>query len=91
MHPNGAEGSHKNPGEEIWAFDVANKKLLSRSPTKTAFALTTGPGEGSPVLFAANLVEAMVHRYTSDPGNGFALTEAGSVKAGELPIQLETQ
>ena len=33
MHKGGAEGSHKNPAEEIWAYDLRNKKLLSRSPT----------------------------------------------------------
>lgn len=91
MHPNGAEGSHKNPGEEIWAYDVAGKKLLSRSPTSTAFSLTGGRGEGPPVLYAANLVDAKVHRYTADPAADFALTETGAVDAGELPIQLETQ
>lgn len=91
MHPNGAEGSHKNPAEEIWAYEVAGKRLLSRSPTSTAFSLAGGQQEGAPVLYAANLVDAKVHRYTADPAAGFALTETGAVDAGELPIQLETQ
>jgi hypothetical protein len=43
------------------------------------------------VLYAANLVEAKVHRYTADPAADFALTETGSVDAGEAPLQIETQ
>lgn len=91
MHPNGEEGSHKNPAEQIWAYDVAAKRLLSRSPTSNAFALTVERGEGPPVLFAADLIESKVIRYSSDPADGYALTETGSVEAGEAPIQLETQ
>jgi methylamine dehydrogenase heavy chain len=91
MHPNGEEGSHKNPAEEIWAYDVAGKRLLSRSPTSTAFALLAGRQEDAPVLYAANLVESKVHRYTADATADFALTETGAVDAGEAPLQLETQ
>jgi hypothetical protein len=32
-----------------------------------------------------------VHRYTTDPANGFKLTAAGEVKAGETPCQIELQ
>jgi methylamine dehydrogenase heavy chain len=91
MHPNGAEGSHKNPGEEIWAYDLKNKKLLSRSPTATAFSVTTTQGSGGPVVYAINLVEAKVIRYTADPGDGFKLTATAENKAGEAPLQLELQ
>ena len=90
MHPNGEEGSHKNPAEEIWAYDLANKKLLSRSPTTTAFSVALGQDE-QPVVYAINLVESKVHRYTSDPAKGFTLTPAGEQAAGEAPIQLESQ
>jgi methylamine dehydrogenase heavy chain len=91
MHGNGAEGSHKNPAEQIWAYDVKGKKILSKSPTTTAFAVTVGQGDGPPVVFAINLVESKVHRYTSDPGNGYALTDVASAKIGEAPIQIESQ
>jgi methylamine dehydrogenase heavy chain len=91
MHPKGEEGSHKNPAEEIWAFDVKAKTLLSRSPTTTAFSLTMGRGDGPPVLYAVNLVESKVHRYTTDPASGYALTPDGETAAGEAPIQIETQ
>jgi methylamine dehydrogenase heavy chain len=91
MHPNGAEGSHKNPAEEIWAYDIAGEQLLSRSPTTVAFSITGGRQEGAPVLYIANLGDAQVHRYSADPAADFALTETGTVAAGEAPLQLETQ
>jgi methylamine dehydrogenase heavy chain len=40
MHPGGAEGSHKNPAKEIWAFDLASKKRVARMPGHAAVAVT---------------------------------------------------
>jgi methylamine dehydrogenase heavy chain len=40
MHPQGAEGSHKNPAKEIWAFDLKTKKRVARMPGHAAIALT---------------------------------------------------
>lgn len=90
MHPNGAEGSHKNPGEEIWAIDMASKKVVSRSPTSTAFAVNVSQGD-QPVVYAIDLVNVKTLRYTSDAANGHALTLAGEGRGGEAPIQLELQ
>lgn len=90
MHKGGAEGSHKNPAEEIWAYDLRNKKLLSRSPTTTAFSVALGQGD-DPVVYAIDLVGLKVMRYTSDAAKGYALTAAGDQKAGNTPIQAETQ
>ena len=90
MHKGGTEGSHKNPAEEIWAYDLRNKKLLSRSPTTTAFSVALGQGD-EPVVYAIDLVGLKVMRYTSDAAKGYALTAAGEQKAGNTPIQAETQ
>lgn len=32
MHPQGKEGSHKEPAQEIWAFDLGSKKRIARVP-----------------------------------------------------------
>jgi len=40
MHPDGAEGTHKNPAAEIWGFDIAARKRISRMPGHNAIALT---------------------------------------------------
>jgi methylamine dehydrogenase heavy chain len=90
MHKGGAEGSHKNPAEEIWAYDVRNKKLLARSPTTTAFSVGVGRGD-DPVVYAIDLVGLKVIRYTADATKDYALTPAGEQKAGSTPIQVETQ
>lgn len=90
MHKGGAEGSHKNPAEEIWAYDVRNKKLLSRSPTTTAISVTLGQGD-DPVVYAIDGIGLKVMRYTSDKAKGYALTPAGEQKAGDLPVQVESQ
>jgi methylamine dehydrogenase heavy chain len=90
MHKGGAEGSHKNPAEEIWAYDLRNKKLLARSPTTTAFSVTVGQGD-DPVVYAIDLVGTKVMRYTADASKDYALTPAGEQKAGSTPIQVETQ
>jgi methylamine dehydrogenase heavy chain len=90
MHKGGAEGSHKNPAEEIWAYDVSNKKLLARSPTSTAFSIGVGQGD-DPVVYAIDLVNLKVLRYTADASKDYALTLAGEQKAGSTPIQIETQ
>jgi methylamine dehydrogenase heavy chain len=88
MHPNGAEGSHKNPAEEIWAFNVREKKLLARSPTKPATSLTVASA-GSPTLFAINPLEATVIRFTADAGADFKLTETNVEQVGEAVVQVE--
>lgn len=90
MHPGGVEGSHKNPGEEIWAVSLADGSVLSRSPTSTAFSITASQTE-PPVLYAIDLVTANLIRYTTDPANGYAATPAGERKVGEAPIQVNLQ
>jgi methylamine dehydrogenase heavy chain len=88
MHSGGAEGSHKNPGEEIWAFDTKAKKLLSRSPTNTPTSITIASSE-TPTVFAINPIEATVLRYVADPANGYALTETNVEQVGEAVVQIE--
>ncbi|WP_368911671.1 amine dehydrogenase large subunit [Taklimakanibacter deserti] len=90
MHKGGAEGSHKNPAEEIWAYDLRNKKLLSRSPTTTATCVTVGQGD-EPAVYVIDAIGVKVMRYTSDATKGYALTAAGEQKAGNAPGQVESQ
>ena len=35
MHADGAEGSHKNGGPEVWVFDVKQKKRIDKIELKT--------------------------------------------------------
>jgi methylamine dehydrogenase heavy chain len=91
MHSNGTEGSHKNPAEEIWAVDLAGKKVVGRAPAVTAIALTVNQGD-QPVLFAIDGLKAEVVRYELPAaGQPFALTAAGVASGGELPDQIEVR
>ncbi|MBE0591351.1 MAG: amine dehydrogenase, partial [Gemmatimonadales bacterium] len=56
MHAGGAEGSHKNPASEIWAFDIATRKRLARMPGHNAIALTAVQGT-SPRLVALDAMK----------------------------------
>lgn len=50
MHPDGKEGSHKEPAREIWVFDVAKKARVARVPGSMAIALAVTRGD-RPLLF----------------------------------------
>lgn len=51
MHPNGEEGSHKNPAAEIWAFDLATHRRIARIPGQNAISVTAIQA-GAPRLVA---------------------------------------
>ena len=61
MHPDGAEGSHKNPAAEIWVIDIAKKKRITRMPGNEAVAVKAG--EDGMKLFAINPVKAELLVY----------------------------
>lgn len=88
MHSAGGEGTHKNPAEEIWAFDVKQKQLLSRSPAPPLTSLTVSSAE-TPTLYGINPIEATVVRYLANPGAGFALAETHVEQVGEAVVQVE--
>jgi methylamine dehydrogenase heavy chain len=86
MHSNGAEGSHKNPSEEIWSVDLKAKKVVSRSkvPTMVSVVIT---GDGT--LYGINPLEPSVVKMTVDKGANHAVTVAGTSKVGETATQIE--
>lgn len=45
MHARGKEGSHKNPAQEIWAFDPAGKKRVARAPGHHATLIAVSRGD----------------------------------------------
>lgn len=56
MHAGGADGSHKNPAQEIWVFDLESHKRLARLPGNNAIAITVSQIE-RPKLFALDAVK----------------------------------
>jgi methylamine dehydrogenase heavy chain len=76
MHPNAKEGSHKDPAREIWAFNLATRKLLYRSPVEDIQSLTATDAP-SPVVYASK--KNLLIRYDSDPEAKFALKKSHEV------------
>jgi methylamine dehydrogenase heavy chain len=54
MHDKGAEGSHKFPSKEIWAFDLASGKRTARIPSNQASSILASQGE-TPLLYSLNV------------------------------------
>ena len=85
MHSGGVEGSHKNPANEIWAFDLQSKKRVARLPGNSATALETS-ADGKR-LYAIDPVKASVVVWDKiAPKAKVRLTQVG-----EFPGQLEAE
>ena len=87
LHSKGYEGSHKDPMQEIWVFDVATKKRVSRNKTPAAFGLAVSKGD-KPRVFAYNTEHSSIIAF--DGGRKLKkVAEKGGF--GDTPSQLETQ
>jgi methylamine dehydrogenase heavy chain len=73
MHPNAKEGSHKDPAKEIWAYNLATRKLQYRSPVEDIQSLTVTDAP-SPVVYASR--KNLLIRYAADPEAKFALKKS---------------
>ncbi|HCX32658.1 MAG TPA: amine dehydrogenase [Rhodocyclaceae bacterium] len=51
MHPNGKEGSHKDPAQEIWVFDFDSKARIQRVKGANAVSISASQDD-KPLLFA---------------------------------------
>ena len=70
MHPDAKDGSHKNPGEEVWALDMKSKKVLFRTAVEDVVSISV-TNDKNPVLFGMT-EEGTVTRYEMDPEAKFA-------------------
>lgn len=80
MHPDAAEGSHKDAAEEIWAIDLKKEKVLYRSVVEGSKSLAVTRGD-KPVLYALNDEEGVLARYEIDPDAKFAAKLAGKAES----------
>jgi len=67
MHDKGAEGTHKNPSREVWAFDLASKKRVARIPSNHAVSIIASQG-ATAQLFQLNLEKAIIDVRRIAPG-----------------------
>ena len=87
MHPDGKEGSHKDPAAEIWSFDVRAKQRIERVEGNHVIALALSH-EASPKLFGIDPLSAGLVRYDTTP----ALKFGGRLNGfGEDPILIQMQ
>jgi methylamine dehydrogenase heavy chain len=85
MHPGGAEGSHKTPASEIWAFDTQSHKRIARLPGHTATALEISSDGKS--LYAVDAVKASVVVFDKIS----AKAKVRVTQVGEFPGQIEAE
>lgn len=91
MHSNGAEGTHKNPAEEIWAVDLNSRTVVGRAASVPAIGVSVSQGD-TPVLFAIDGLKAEIVRYDLPAaGQPFALTQTATAPGGDLPDQVEVR
>jgi methylamine dehydrogenase heavy chain len=67
MHENGAEGTHKNPGMEVWVFDAKNRKRVNRIPLQLPGLVIELSQDNSPWLYVTN-VEMNIDVYDAISG-----------------------
>lgn len=84
MHPNGKEGQHKSPAQEIWTLDLATGKRVARTKAKNATVLEVGKS-GPRYLYALNGATSQVVAYEL-PGMREVFV---SDPVGEAPVQLD--
>jgi len=87
MHDKAAEGSHKAPSTEIWAYDLGAKKVLARSPVVGLIGVTLSSAEPN-VLFGIDGVANKIVRLAVDPQSR-AVKPAGEIKLGETAALIE--
>ncbi|MAY15354.1 MAG: hypothetical protein CMI06_08460 [Oceanospirillaceae bacterium] len=82
MHSGAYDGSHKNGSEEIWAYSLKKKKLISRSPAPHMVALSVTEGK-TPVLFGSNEEDETIDKYVLSSDGDFMFEKAAAdEKAG---------
>jgi methylamine dehydrogenase heavy chain len=84
MHPQGAEGSHKNPAKEIWAFDLKTKKRIARLPGHAAIALTASSDGKRVLVIDIEKLSLVAIDMTGKP-KVRVLTQVG-----DLPVQVDS-
>lgn len=87
MHPQGREGSHKDPAREIWAFDLASRQRLKRVPGHHATLVAVSQGD-APRLYAFSTEKGTIAMYDAGARLKHLKTDG---PFAELGTQLDTQ
>jgi methylamine dehydrogenase heavy chain len=75
MHPNGKEGSHKDPATEIWKLDLARHAVVARGKSDGAVCVAVSQ-DAKPLLFTESGVDGSLSRL-----DGETLAKLGQTQA----------
>lgn len=87
MHPDAKDGSHKLVAEEIWAYDLKAKTVLSRTKVEDVASLVASKSD-KPLVFGSTEV-GKLFRFETDPAAGYALKPAGETALTGFPLTLD--
>ena len=68
MHPDGGDGTHKNPGVEVWVFDTDKKQRIDRIELQLPALSIALTRDTKPLLVATN-VEMAIDVYDAASGD----------------------
>ena len=84
MHPNGRNGTHKDPGGEIWVYDLKTKARIQRIRTKTPVVSVLTSRDDAPLLYALG-AEGSLHVYDARRGR-YRGTVAGAAETAMVMV-----
>jgi len=67
MHDHGYEGSHKNPGKEVWAVNLTNHQRVARIKADMPISIVASQG-AQPKLYMLNIEKATIDVRKIAPG-----------------------
>jgi methylamine dehydrogenase heavy chain len=67
MHQGGTE-THKDPGSEVWVYDLGSKRLLQRIIAKNPIAAIQVSRDNQPLLFGAFMGSSTIDVYDAISG-----------------------
>ncbi|MES1924916.1 amine dehydrogenase large subunit [Salinisphaera sp. T31B1] len=77
VHDAAYEGSHKDMSDEIWAYSLADEKLVGRSKAPHLVSLAVSQGQ-TPTLYGANEDDESVDVYTLEADRDFHFEKTAS-------------
>lgn len=86
MHPDGKEGSHKNPAAEIWVYDLETKKRIARVPGRDGLSMSVAQGP-APRLLTLDGGNVNIYDISAAEPKYLRTIEG----AGEAALQVEPQ
>lgn len=89
MHAKGAEGTHKNPAEQLWTIDLSAKQRVARTPGFGTLSMTR-TREAAPKLVLLSGLDNTLR--VLDPARPASMRKPLKVSEpmGETPVYLET-